>query len=183
MKADFRQREKKTSQTWIGGISSPPKCSMKPWALTAVRTAHSTSEGHTSVCAGVRAGVVEAGSSSDGTEKEQKTADEAVLDVGGGEKGTTQNRPFQNKLCKVWAAFESEERRDEAERIRQPASAAEVAALCVPCNQEVTEMGLPCLRLPPTSPSEAARNVCGLVAAAPAGRSMRWCQSYTRERS
>lgn len=39
-----------------------------------------TSEGHSSVCAGVGAGVVAAGGgSSDGIEKEQKTADVAVL--------------------------------------------------------------------------------------------------------
>lgn len=47
-----------------------------------------TSEGHSSVCAGVRTGVVAAGGSSrDGIEKEQKTADLAVLVAG--EKGTT----------------------------------------------------------------------------------------------
>lgn len=50
------EKKKKTSQTWIRGISSPPKYSMKPWALTAVRTAHSTSEGHTSVCCWCRGG-------------------------------------------------------------------------------------------------------------------------------
>lgn len=112
--------------------------------------------------------MVEAGSR-DGIEKEQKAAGLAVLDAGCGEKGTTQNRIFQNKLCKVWAGFES----DEPGRLCRPTSAAEATALRVPCNQEVTEMGLPCLRLPPTSPSEAARNVCGLAAAASAGRSGR----------
>lgn len=60
-------------------------------------------------------------------------------------------------------------------RIRQPASTAEAAAPCVTCNQEVTQMPFLFLFffLPPTSPSEAARNVCGLAAAASAGRSAR----------
>lgn len=68
--------------------------------------------------------MVEAGSS-DGIEKEQKTASLTVLMLG--VENTTLNRTFQNKLCKVWAGFESEKRRDEPQRLRQPASAAEAA--------------------------------------------------------
>lgn len=70
--------------------------------------------------------MVEAGSS-DGIEKEQKTASLTVLMLGVEKTCTTLNRTFQNKLCKVWAGFESEKRRDEPQRLRQPASAAEAA--------------------------------------------------------
>lgn len=165
-----------TSQTWIGGISSPPKYSMKPWALTVVRTAHSTSEGHTLVCCGCKGGC--------GWGRQQrwhwKRTENRQRSCAGFWMRRKKKCTFQNKLCKVWAGFESQERRDEPRGLRQPAS---TAAPCVPCNQEVTKMGLPCLRLPPTDPSQAARNMCGLAAAASAEHSVQWCQLYTRELS
>lgn len=140
---------------------------MKFWALTAVGIAHRTSEGHTSCCCccwSESAGVVGAGSSKSHWRSTENTG---VGCTGRGEKVVPQRAAASRiNSAKSERDFEAEEWRREPQKPLQ----AGVGSMCATCNQEVKEMKprffslfffFLLLRLPPTSPSEAARNVCG----------------------
>lgn len=142
-----------------------------------VRTAHSTSEGHTSVCCWRKGGC---GRGSDGIEKEQKIA---ALDAGRGEKrAPRRTAPSRINSVKSGQGLSQRGGGDEPQRLRQPASTqrCEAAALCVPCNQEVTEMGAALSEAPSNiSIRGCQKRVWFLVAAASAGRSAMMSAAHT----